>query len=247
MTDVAMQMKRIDDAIKLAQQQFGDLLANRLPTGHVNMPQYVRYLTLQYHLTRGVQYYFMTIAAHSDLARRRPLRKFLVNFANEEELHYLVAANDLAKLNLVPLPAPFDVELWHAYWRSIILDRPFLRLGAACILENISAGAARTHVNRALSAPFITKENSKFLVLHKHDTLPHGDQVLDAIEHGNLEDRHFDDLVEGAGKGTLLYLRMADWALAAQPSDEEAAKDDSTIESGELTRIRTFEMSELDD
>ena len=65
---------------------------------------YQRYLSFQYHLTRGVQRYFMRVAASPKLARLRKLRKFFTTFANEEELHYLVAASDLKALDMPMLP-----------------------------------------------------------------------------------------------------------------------------------------------
>jgi hypothetical protein len=207
--------------------------------------QYVRYLSMQYHLTKGVQRYFLTIAAHHDFARRRQFRDFLIKFANEEELHYLVAANDLYKLGEMPIMMPFDVELWHAYFEKVTASRPFLRLGTACVLETISAGKARAWVKKALEGKFLTAENTKFLVLHQHETLPHGDQLIDAIKSGSLEDRHFADLIEGAKKGTVLYLRLAEWAL--NPSCLSGLADDFKISlsEDEEGRIRTFAMSEL--
>ena len=129
----------IDDA----QERFAGLLKSYLVDHPTTIDQYIRYLSFQYHLTKDVQRYFLAIAAHGDLSRRRRLREFLCSFANEEELHYLVAANDLARLGLRPLPMPFDVELWHHYFGNVVVDRPFVRLGAAAILENISDGPAK--------------------------------------------------------------------------------------------------------
>jgi hypothetical protein len=95
----------------------------------------------------------MRAAALGDLARKKALRKFLFDFANEEELHYLVAAGDLARMGLPILAEPFDVTLWHAYFRSIVDERPFIRLGAACVLENLAGGEARAETRAALAAP----------------------------------------------------------------------------------------------
>lgn len=238
-------MHRLKACITQSQDKFASLLEGYLLHCETTVDQYIRYLSFQYHLTKDVQRYFMTIAAHADLARRRKLRNFLVQFANEEELHYLVAANDIDKLGLKPMPMPFDVELWHSYFRGIVATRPFVRLGAATILENISSGSAKPWVKRALTGPFLTKDNTKFLVLHQHETLPHGDQLLEAITQGQLEERHFDDLVEGAKKGCILYIRMAEWAL--KPNSLASIADEETLEldAEELLRIRSFEMSEL--
>ncbi|GBD49572.1 hypothetical protein [Methylopila sp. Yamaguchi] len=110
-------MERIEGRIADAQVLFAELFQSVLSNGgKTTVDQYIRYLSFQYHLTRGVQRYFLSAAAHPDLARRRRLRAFLVDFASEEELHYLVAASDLLQFGLKPLPVSFDVELWHAYF-----------------------------------------------------------------------------------------------------------------------------------
>jgi hypothetical protein len=203
----------LQKAIEEAQARFSELLSGYLTQHATTREQYVRYLSFQYHMTKGVQRYFLAIAAHPDLAKKRKLRAFLYGFANEEELHYLVAASDLIKLGVEPLPIPFDVELWHAYFRSVVESRPFVRLGAATVLENISGGCARQWVQRALQGAFLTRDNTKFLVLHQHEALPHGEQILDAIREAQLDRDQHEDLLEGAQKGTILYLRMAEWAL----------------------------------
>jgi hypothetical protein len=238
-------MNGILHAIEEAQKRFAGLLASYLENHPTSREQYIRYLSFQYHLTKDVQRYFLAIAAHPDLARRRKLREFLYSFANEEELHYLVAANDLHHLGVTPLPMPFDVELWHSYFRSIVNDRPFVRLGAATILENISGGVARPWVQKALRGDFLTRENTKFLILHQHEALPHGDQILEAIFDSNLEKRHFADLLEGARKGTVLYSRMAEWAL--QPDCLASVCDGNSVEldQSEADRIVNFHMAEL--
>ncbi len=244
-------MKEAGDLLELyvciaeAQERFADLLSSYLRKRNTTVDQYIRYLSFQYHLTKDVQRYFMAIAAHPDMARRRSLREFLFRFANEEELHYLVAANDLHKLGIRPLPIPFDVELWHSYFRTVVVDRPFVRLGAAAILENISDGPAKEWVRKALKGDFLTRENTKFLVLHQHETLPHGDQIIRAVESAELEPMHYRDLIEGARKGTVLYLRMAEWVIRphvlASLCDEETAE----LDEREERRIEAFSMTEL--
>jgi hypothetical protein len=228
-----------------AQERFAALLSSYLRERPTTIDQYIRYLSFQYHLTKDVQRYFMAIAAHPDLAKRRQLREFLFRFANEEELHYLVAANDLHKLGLRPLPMPFDVELWHHYFRSVVVDRPFVRLGAATILENISDGVAREWVREALVGEFLTRDNTKFLVLHQHEVLPHGDQILGAIETGGLEPRHYRDLIEGARRGTVLYLRMAEWAIRPDGLASLCDRDTGQLDTHEERRIEGFSMDEL--
>lgn len=231
--------------IAISQAQFAQVLESALRAGPVTVDQYCRYLSMQYHLTRDVQTYFFAVAANAALAKRRKLRRFLCEFANEEELHYLVAGKDLLALGRKPLAEPFDVTLWHSYFRSVVTTRPFLRLGAAAILENLSAGVAREPSRRALSAPFMTKENTKFLVLHQHETNPHGQQILDALDAETLSESELSDLFLGARQGTVLYLRMAKWAVDEHEISSCADIGAQEVSSKQCREIDEFKMSEL--
>lgn len=236
----------LDGEIKLAQAAFASLLHGFLATRPVTEEIYQRYLSMQYHLTRGVQEYFIRAAAHADLCKMRRLRQFLLEFANEEELHYLVAAKDLESMGLRLLPEPFDVTLWHAYFHQIVGLHPFIRLGAAVVLESISSGQARPAVKRAMAAPFLGPRNTKFLVLHQHEVTLHGDQLLAALSDAPLSETHIGDLVLGAKRGTVMYLRMAETALLADcPAARAAACDEPTID--ETRRIKAFSLAELED
>lgn len=206
-------MHALMDVIAAAQSELAKLLAKALAKGPLSVPQYQRYLSMQYHLTRGVQGYFLRAAAHDDLARKRRLRKFLFDFANEEELHYLVAECDLRRMGLAVLQQPLDVTLWHAHFGAVVDRWPFLRLGAACILENIAGGLAGTMVRKALQAPFLTPENSRFIVLHLHEIQPHGEQILEALASAGPLPAQQDDLATGARQAAVLFLRMMEWVL----------------------------------
>jgi hypothetical protein len=201
------------DVITAAQAELAKLLRQALASGPLSIAQYQRYLSMQYHLTRGVHGYFLRAAAHEDFARKRPLRRFLFDFANEEEQHYLVAAGDLRRMDLPLLDEPLDVTLWHAHFRAIVDEHPFLRLGAACVLENLSGGVAKEAAREALKAPFLTVDNTKFVVLHMHEAQPHGDQIVTVLAEARLNDAQMDDLVIGAKQGMVLYLRMMTWVL----------------------------------
>ncbi|MFC5496066.1 iron-containing redox enzyme family protein [Caenimonas terrae] len=240
------QLAPLRTQIAAAQALFAQLLESALRAGPVSIEQYVRYLSMQYHLTKDVQAYFFAAAANSALAKRRKLRRFLSEFANEEELHYLVAANDLLAFGRRPLPEPFDVTLWHSYFRGVVGSRPFLRLGAAAILENLSAGVAREPARRALSAPFMTRENTKFLVLHQHETNPHGEQILQALGAETLTDAELGDLFLGARQGTVLYLRMARWAVDESDLSAIADLGAPELSSTQCRDIDEFDMGQLD-
>lgn len=174
---------------------------------------YIRVLSAQHHLNNGVQRHFLIAASHPDLAYRRKLREFLYRFANEEELHYLVAAKDLEALGTKPLACPFEVELWRAYFDKVVYTNPFIRLGATAILENILEKASDVFNKLLSSSDYLNKSNTRYIIIHKHEILPHGDQVLSAFKEAKLDENHLQDLEQGAMKGTIMFLRLMDWAL----------------------------------
>jgi hypothetical protein len=178
---------------------------------------YVRYLSFQYHLTKGVQRHFLKVAAHPRLSGKNRLREFLFKFALEEEPHYRVAEVDLERMGQSPLPCPLDVSLWWAYFDQIVESRPFVRLGATCVLENLGAGAGALGHRLLDSAEFLTKSNTRFLTIHFHELLPHGDQILNALESAPLDGRDLAELVEGANVGAIIYFRMVGWAIYQDP------------------------------
>ncbi len=206
-------MQRLKTTIVEAQAQFARMLQAFLNSRVADRATYQRYLSMQYHLSKGIQRDFMMAAAHSDLNKRRTLRAFLVEFANERELHYLVAANDLHMLGLELLPEPLDATLWHAYFDRTVAERPFVRLGAAATVENIGGGAAQPLYKLALAAKFLNRDNTKFLALHEDEETACGDQVLAALDATNLREHHISDMVLGAKQGAVMYLRLMDWAL----------------------------------
>lgn len=214
--DIAQRRMAAKLRVFLSEQQFREL-------------HYARYLTMQYHLTRGVQRYFLTAAAHPDLAHRKPLRSFLFDFANEEELHFTIAERDLTDLGLTPSAEPFDVSLWHSHFAAITSERPFVRLGAACVLENLSAGEVREPLRQMLAAEFLTRDNTRFIVLHQHESIPHGDQILSALRSAELTQSQVADLVEGAQQGARFFLRFIDWALLMD-EDGEAFEPHPNVE-----------------
>ncbi len=115
------------------------------------------------------------------MATKPKLREFLLAFGLEEEPHYRIALKDLENLGYELLPIPLDVKLWWKYFDSIIASRPFVRLGATCILENLGSGG-RDIVKRMLhNATFINERTSRFIYIHLHEELPHGKQVVDAL------------------------------------------------------------------
>ena len=127
-------LKLVLDIVQVAGTHFSKRLQSLVDSGGISKEQYVRYLSMQYHLTKGVQKHFLIAASHPTMVGKRKLREFLFHFGLEEEPHYGMAKHDLQHLGAEPLPCPIDVKLWWAYFDQIISQRPFVRLGATCIL-----------------------------------------------------------------------------------------------------------------
>lgn len=212
---MATDLSRVKEIVEKA----GDLFKKRMDALLVEgqgLPKekYIRYLSMQYHLTNGVPRHFMQAASHPSMARRKPLREFLFNFAIEEEPHYMVAKKDLENMGVEPLPIPAETEIWWAYFNSIIADHPFIRLGATSVLENIGIKSHAVVDQLFAKAGYLTKTNTVFFQIHKHGpNLNHGAEIFNALEEANLSQDLLDDVIKGAKIGTKLYLDMADWAL----------------------------------
>ena len=71
-----------------------------------------------------MQQEFYTAAGVPDFNDRRRLRRFLIKFAEEEEPHYAIAADDLSLLGLKVTDIPIDVLLWKTFFESSASERP---------------------------------------------------------------------------------------------------------------------------
>lgn len=207
-------MKEILQSIENAQAQFRQLLLVEKEKQGLTREMYARFLTMQYHLTKGVQRHFLFIAGHPATAKKRDLRKWLIQFAQEEEFHFEIARMDLENLGEKPGPMPFDTKLWWLYFDSVIQERPFVRLGATCILENIADGSADVLDELIQKSGFLNPKNLKFLTIHRHGpNLAHGDQIVEALEQAQLSDEEYSDALEGSRIGTILYMRFMHWIV----------------------------------
>lgn len=208
-------MQELLDVVNNTKELFKEKLLKIEETNSFTKDLYVRYLSMQHHLTKDVQKYFYAAASHAKIIKNKKLRDFLVNFANEEYPHYLIAQKDIENLGEKIWDMPFDTELWHSYFWNNVHDRPFIRLGATCILENISEDSNEV-IDRLFSkAPFLNKNNTIFFTIHKHDQdLPHGDEILEALSGISGDD--YQELIEGAKKASTLYLRMVDSVISGQ-------------------------------
>ncbi len=207
-------MKYVEAQIKEAQDLFRNKLLAMQANGGLTKERYVRFLSMQYHLTKGVQQHFMGIAANSLTGKKKNLRKWLINFAQEEEFHFEIAKADLRELGAEPLSIPFDTQLWWNYFDKIVETTPFVRLGATCVLENIADGSSDILDQMIKDSGYLNPKNLRFLIIHRHGpNLAHGDQILEALEGADLTEQEMADVLLGVDRATTFYMRFAHWIV----------------------------------
>lgn len=210
-------MNKVHQQIDFAQKLFRQKLETMKDSGGLHRERYIRFLSMQYHLTKGVQTHFMAIAANPRTAKKKNLRKWLIQFAQEEEFHYEIARADLQELGVDPLPIPFDTQLWWNHFDSLLQGHPFIRLGATCILENIADGSADLLDQMIENSDFLHPRNLRFLIIHRHGpNLAHGDQILEALSAADLTPAEWEDVNLGAHRATIFYMRFTHWVLTGE-------------------------------
>ncbi|CAK0764135.1 Iron-containing redox enzyme family protein [Azospirillaceae bacterium] len=236
-----MSLSKVNAIIHQSQDKLAAILRTKVSESGIAQSQYIRFLSMQYHLTKHAYWYFTVAASHASISRKKILRNFLIQFAREEELHYLVAGKDILSIGGEILSEPIDVTLWHAFFQKVVLERPFERLGAACVLENISGGQVKPQVKRLLSTPFLNRDNTRFIIIHQHEKIPHGEQILKIFKEIDMNAQELEDLNKGAEIGACLYLRMIDWSM----SFEECEKKES-ITANEKNEVESFSITQIE-
>lgn len=210
-------MKNVRDAVSVCQKEFRNLIeGSEIAEKGLERDQYVRYLQMQYHLVRDVQKQFFEIAGHPNIFEKKKLSDFLVHFGKEEGPHFKMAERDLKNLDAPLGEAPLDVKLWWSYFGEVIKTRPLVRLGGTCVLENVGS-AVGDLIDAALAkSPFLNPKNTTFLILHKHEVLDHGNEILDALEEANLNVEETQDVLHGIEESQALFFRMFHWVLTGK-------------------------------
>lgn len=210
-------MEKLKKQVSIAQEQLRNQILENLKRAPISPEQYGRYLSMQYHLTKGVQTVFMRIAANECLGKRKSLRHWLLAFAEEEEFHYKIAANDLKALGMGVGEMPLDVKLWWLFFNDIIDTKPFVRLGATFILENISMKSSDLIHEMIKTSTFINDSNSKFLIIHQHGpNLDHGNQIFENVMKVSPTPQEMDDLLYGARVASLFFERFMNFVFKGE-------------------------------
>jgi hypothetical protein len=124
-------------------------------------------------------------------------------------------------------------------WSSPRILRQPISTRAMPAVSLAPCGSAKSATARTASA------SATFLVLHQHESLPHGDQILSAIESGELEPRHYRGPDGRCPEGRRAL--SADGRVG-NPSARLASvcdRDIAPVDAHEEARIETFSIDEL--
>lgn len=210
-------MDKIKKATEIAQKEFRTLIEkSEIAKTGLEREQYIRYLQMQYHLVKDVQKQFFEIAAHPDIFPKRKFSEFLVEFGVVEGPHYKMAERDLKNLEAGLGEAPLDVKLWWSYFSEVIKTNPLVRLGGTCVLENVGSSVGDLIDEALAKSPFLTPKNTTFLILHKHEVLDHGAEILEAIEAADLNCQEQEDILKGIEESKALFFRVFHWVLTGK-------------------------------
>ena len=203
--------------IERAQNSYAEILREVHAGGGLRLDPYVRYLSMHYHLTSEVEQHFLLVVSHPSLVRRRRLRNFLNERAIDKASHFDLVKNDLRNLAADPLKIPVDGELWRAYFTPVAQSRPFARLGAAAVLENLPIQGNSFGLNMIQGATFLDRRNTSFIEKFFHTGTPLVAPTLQALRSVRLQKSEVADCLEGAAKGAILYLRMVAGVFLRDP------------------------------
>jgi hypothetical protein len=182
--------------VEAARSRFHLLLADLAARGGLTLEQYRRYVVVRRYLTRTIRQEFLTVASHPRLADRRTLRDFLIRIAVEDEPEIDDRFGSLSARPCDDTECPLDVRLWSTCFQEVAPVRPFLALGAACVLQHLG-----TEPNHGAEGEALVGMTAR------------GDRMRHALEAVPLMPAEIDDLAQGAADGAVMYLRMERWAL----------------------------------
>jgi hypothetical protein len=200
--------EQIDRSLSEALTRVRDALDEALGNWPISQDAYVQYLSDQAYMVHDVCRQMLGVAAHPTMLRRPALRKFLIAFGLEEETHHRLAEADLKHLGAETRKPSLDAKLWFMYCASLVTDSPVRRIGFSVVLENSGKVIGPTVQAIFAKAPFLTDSNTRFVRAHLHDDIPHGDQLLEAIDACEWTPEESAELVGGINDAGTMLVRL---------------------------------------
>jgi hypothetical protein len=198
----------IDPALKDALGRVRRALEESLGQTVITKNAYVQYLSDQAYMVHDVCRQMLGVASHSSMLRRPLLRKFLIDFGQEEETHHRVAEADIKQLGEELRKPSLDAKLWFMYFASLVREEPIRRIGASIVLENSGKEIGPLVQNIFAKATFLSDSSTRFVRAHLHDDIPHGDQLLEALGSSDWTSEEIGELTAGIEDAGILLGRL---------------------------------------
>jgi hypothetical protein len=169
---------------------------------------YVQYLSDQAYMVHDVCRQMFLVASHLSLAKRRRLRRFLIDFGLEEEAHHQIAKADIRHLGMEAQPPSLDARLWFLHCRALADEAPLRRIGISIVLENSGAEIGALVKTILAKASFLDATTTRFVRDHLHEDVPHGQKLLDALSEGSWSQAEINDLTSGIDDAGVMLSRV---------------------------------------
>ncbi len=137
----------------------------------VNIERYVHFLDTMYHYTRNTG----DKAAQAAKNVKQPeLKKFFLEFEEEEHWHYRLAEQDLKAFGKIPSEkSPAVVCAFDDFWASLEDKNYNGYLGALYVFENI-AKHLQDDIPELIERLALSRKESRWLAVHAEEDIEHG-------------------------------------------------------------------------
>jgi hypothetical protein len=168
----------------------------------------VRTWSLRWSLAQGARRRWLALAAQFDFAGYGELCELISLWAVDDECCERVAEAALWELGADALAAPLDAKVWDAYLDAIVIEKPWLTLGAMGAWEELSVAAIELGGRSG---------GLKLLAAVQDDAgTSRGSELAETLRGAALEPEETEELLEGISVAGVMGLRMMRWALGRE-------------------------------
>lgn len=171
----------------------------------------VSMLSLRVALANGSRRRYAALASTLDLIGHPGLHDLALRWGTDDEFHERTSEALLWQLGAEPIETPLDAKLWDAYLDAIVVEQPWVTLGAMAAWEGLSAAAIELARTAAASG--------RILSINPSDQSSRVADLSAALRVEPLDQEAWRQLAEGASAAGVMGLRMVRWALGREEAE----------------------------
>lgn len=172
----------------------------------------VRLWSLRWGLARGARRRYQALATQFDLAGHGVLGALVDRWSTDDNGHERVAEAALWELDADAAEAPFDAKVWDAYLDAVVIENPWLTLGAMAAWEELAASAIELGEQRAARA-------SRLPIVAFGDRASRWEELATPLRDATLDSMELEALLEGVAAARVMGLRMVRWSLGREETE----------------------------